>query len=67
MMRHKKVIMAEAAELATAILAEIGNEIGKQRNANAIVFDAALGAAYGWRDLGGSDDRPPIIPPGTFK
>jgi hypothetical protein len=67
MMRHGKAIREEATELSAAILTGIGDEIGEQRNAKEIVFDAALGAAYAWRDLSGSDNRPPIIPPGTLK
>lgn len=33
MIRHTKVNMTEAAELASTILAELGAEIAKQRNA----------------------------------
>jgi hypothetical protein len=61
-MRHSATVMAEATELATLVQSEIGD----QPHAQSIALCAGLGAAYAWRGLADSDQRPPIVPPGEI-
>ena len=60
--KHSAKVKEEAKELATLVLREIGD----QPHARSIAICAGLGAAYAWRGLADSDERPAIIPPGSI-